>query len=771
MCWADSHRVGAVNLRADSWFGALNYLNGLVAPSFLFIAGSVLTLSSQAQSNSSDAHLYGTLIDATGAGVGDVQVTARPEGPPNARTWSALSTATGEYSFSVPAGRYRVQFNRTPFVSRDFILDLAAGQSRTLSFRLDLERLSSNVVVTAQAEPSLAPQTTAPVTVISRDEIAARQTVSLADLLLFAPGIAIGRTGAQGGTTSIFLNGGNSNFVKVLVDGTPINPPGGAVDFSNLTLDNIDKIEIVRGAESAIYGTDAVSGVIQLFTHRGTTRVPEFSAFGEGGSFSSGRGGGQLSGLLGAFDYSAAAVYFQGDGQGPNDSFLNRTFSGNFGYSFSDTNQIHLALRNNTSDAGIPGQTLVTPPSLYQGYAQKIFSANGRWDFVTGSHWRHEISGTEAYTNQHSFNPKQSYFATDPNAFCPQTNLTAVPTAEFCDFTYDSLLKFNTSAFNLQSSYISRKYIATAGYHYEVENGGVSFVSPGHLRRNNQAGYLDFRYTPLSRLTLNFGGRVEANSNFGTRVVPRVGGSYMLRSGKGFFGDTRYRAFYGQGIKEPRFDQSFGLDPCFPGNPNLKPEESKGWTTGIDQKLASDRLKVSADYFYSRFYNIISFGPTTGFCGTYFNTDLAIARGVNLSSEFRFSKRLFVNGNYTYDNSRVLKSPNAFDPSLIPGNHLIRRPVNSGSFGVNLAFARVNWNFIGYFSGVRTDSNFVNPTQIRNPGYARFDMAAHYNLTHGFYVTARAVNLFDKQYQDAFGYPALGRYYMLGLRYAFIGKN
>jgi vitamin B12 transporter len=83
----------------------------------------------------------------------------------------------------------------------------------------------------------------------------------------------------------------------------------------------------------------------------------------------------------------------------------------------------------------------------------------------------------------------------------------------------------------------------------------------------------------------------------------------------------------------------------------------------------------------------------------------------------------------------------------------------------------VNWNFIGYFSGVRTDSNFANPTQTTNPGYARFDMAASYNVTRGLFVTARAINLFDKQYQDALGYPALGRYYMFGLRYAFAGKN
>ena len=700
------------------------------------------------QSQSNNAHLAGTLTDPSGAPVGEVQITAQLESSSGGHPVSAASSADGSYSISLPAGRYRLRFSHSSFSAREVALTLATGESRVLNIHLELEPLSSSVVVTAQSVPTTVQQTTAPTDVISRETIDNRQAVSLPELLEFSPGIAVGRTGPFGGTASIFLNGGNSNFTKVLVDGTPINPPGSAVDFSSVTTENIDKVEIVRGAESAIYGSDAVSGVIQLFTHRGDTRVPAFSAYSEGGNLSSARGGGDLSGLVGKFDYSGAAAYFQTDGQGPNDYFVNRTLSGNFGYSFSSTNQLHLSLRNNTSDAGIPGPTLQGPPDRFQGYGQKIFSANARWEFTTGSHWHHQLMATDSYTRQ--------------NSFANQGDT----------FPFDSLLTFNRTAINPQSSYVSRNFIATAGYQYEVENGGINFISPGHLRRNNQAGYLDFRYTPISRLTLDFGGRVEANSSYGTRVVPRAGGTYALRYAKGFFGDTRYHAFYGQGIKEPRFDQTFGTDPCVPGNPNLKPEASKGWTTGFDQKLASDRWKLSADYFYSRFYDIVSFAPTSAFCGTYFNTDLAFARGANLASEVRVNKWLFVNGNYTYDDTRVLKSENPFaDPSLVPGSRLIRRPVHSGSFGVNVNYARVNWNFIGYFTGVRTDSNFVNPTQTTNPGYARFDMTANYNVTRGLFVTARAINLFDKQYQDALGYPALGRFYTFGLRYAFAGKN
>jgi vitamin B12 transporter len=724
----------------------------LLRSAFLSFAVFAVSISLQSQTNSSDASLAGKLTDLSGYGVGGVRITAQFENGSGAPVASATSSTEGAYLLRLPAGRYRIHFQRASFASRDFVVDLASSENRTLDVRLDLERVSENVVVTANAQPLELDHTPAPVDLLGRQEIEQRQAVSIPDLLQFSPGVAIGRTGPEGGSASVFLNGGNSSFTKVLIDGTPINPPGSAVDFSSLTTENVDKVEIVRGPESAIYGTDAVSGVIQLFTHHGETRVPAFSLYSEGGSYSSARGGGDLSGLLGKFDYSAAASYFRTDGQGPNDAFLNRTLSGNFGYSFSETNQLRLSLRSNTSDAGIPGPTLFATPDLFQGYGQHIFSANARWDLATGSHWRHELSGTESYTRQHSF-------ATPPDSF-----------------TYDTLLKFNRSGLAAQSTYLLRSFSATAGYQYELENGSISFVTPGHLRRNNQGGYLDFRYSPLSRLSLGFGIRAEANASFGTRVVPRAGGSYVLHYGKGFWGDTRYHAFYGQGIKEPRFDQTFGTDPCFPGNPNLKPEASKGWTNGFDQKFASDRLKLSADYFYNRFYDIVSFAPNPqpnpNFCGTYFNTDLAFARGVNLVFELRVRQWLFVHGNYTYDNTRVLKSENPFaDPALVPGSPLIRRPLHSGSLGLNVHYARVNWNFFGYFTGVRTDSNFVSPTQTSNPGYARFDMAASYNLIRGLLLTARVTNLFDKSYQDALGYPALGRDFRFGLKYQFIGRN
>ncbi len=743
------------------------------------------------QSSPPDPQLKGTLLDASGGGVGGVRVTAQLAGDSQAQLWKATSTTAGEFALTIPPGKYHVIFQRAPFVTREFELDLRNGPPRILDLRLDLERVSSSVVVTAEAEPLPIQQTPASVTVIARAQIDARQSITLPDALLYVPGVAIGRTGPEGGTASVFLNGGNSNFTKVLVDGTPVNEPGNAVDFSNFTLDNVDKVEVVRGAESAIYGTDAVDGVIQVITHRGTTRIPEVEAFAQGGTYDTGLGGAQLSGLLGAFDYSGAASYFSTAGPDDENHFLNRTLSGNFGYRLGEDNQLRLTLRNNTSDAQTPGQVLLEPPNPDSHTGYDFFSSNARWDFATGKHWHHQLMGAESYNRQFTADPIQSFFATDPLIGCPQTSPGAIATAEFCDFTDPgSRFEYNRASINAQSSYLLPNFSGTAGYQYEVENGHIPFLAAGHVRRNNQGGFLDFRYAPHPRASLSFGARAEANGNFGTRVVPRVGASLMLLQGRGFWGETRLRAFYGQGIKEPRFDQLFNDQFGDFGNPSLKPESSKTWSAGLEQKLWDNRVLFRGEYFSNRYYNLISFAfclpelpPVTGnTCGVFipgappsfgffFNTDRARARGTNISAEAKIVRWLMVTGSYSYDDSLVLAAPNAFDPTEIPGNRLARRPVNSGTLSAIAGWRRVNVTLSSYFTGQRTDSDFLGLGLNHTPGYARFDLASSYELGRGVTTFVRAANLFDKSYQDALGFPALGREVLVGMKYRFGGRN
>ena len=196
-----------------------------------------------------------------------------------------MSGSDGTFHLALPVGRYHVSISRDSFSTVDEEISISAGETRDMQVRMALEPLSSKVVVTAQTLPLDAESSPAPVTILTREEIDQRVATSLPDLLATLPGFSLGRNGAEGGVASLFLDGGNSNYTKVLVDGAPLNTPGGFIDFSDFTPDNIDKIEIVHGAESALYGSDAMDGVIQIFTHRGTTRVPEFTAFADGGNF------------------------------------------------------------------------------------------------------------------------------------------------------------------------------------------------------------------------------------------------------------------------------------------------------------------------------------------------------------------------------------------------------------------------------------------------------------------------------------------------------
>lgn len=725
----------------------------------LFFLSSFVSLNAffvppPAVAQSKPATMNGVVTDPQGAVIAGAQVSAKSI-PSSSVQVAGTSSSEGRFALTLSPGRYRVTVSHDSFITVEQEISIAAGEIRDLPVRMSLEPLSSRVDVTAQTLPVEADSSPAPLTILTREQIAERVATSIPDLLATQPGFSMGRTGPEGGTASLFLDGGNSNYTKVLVDGVPVNQPGGLIDFSYFTTDNVDKIEVVHGAESALYGSDAMDGVIQIFTHRGTTRIPEFTLFTDGGNFDTGRGGAELSGLVDRFDYSAGVSDLQTAGQGPNDAFRDRTLSGNFGWRFSDTARVSLSLRDSNSQAGTPGQTLLQPPNLTDTISQQDFGAGLHAEFSSGTHWRYQLNGTEAYYREFSFDPFSPLF-----------------------------YQYNRAGFTGQSTYLFKGFGLTAGYEYEVENGYLSVTSDGglslaetHARRNNQAGFLDARWQPVARLLLNAGARAEDNSQFGTRVLPRAGASYALRSAQGAFGDTRLLASYGQGIVEPRFDQSYGPDPCFPGNPSLLPEQSRTIHAGFEQKLASDRLRVTGDYFDNRFHNIISFltlapnaacladGAPFG-AGTYFNTNLARARGGNFSGEARITRWLSASGGYTYDATRTLSAPTDpadLDPNYLPGNPLLRRPLNSGNAMLNASFLRMNWNLTGYFTGRRYDYNY--PGQTIDAGYALLNLTGSYNFAHGVSFYGRIANLANKQYQEVYGFPALGREFRIGVKY------
>lgn len=692
------------------------------------------------------ATISGTLTDPSGAAVVGASVTAQPLDASGTSS-VAKSRGEGQFKLVLAPGRYRVEVEHSSFQRAEREFTVRANEAQTWDVRLQLEKMSATVTVTATAQPIPVESSASPVTVITHEDIENRQETWLADMLQTGGGVNIAREGPFGGITTLFLDGGNSQFTKVLVDGAPANQPGGDMDYEGIDLNNVDKIEIVHGASSALYGSDALDGVVQIFTHRGTTMTPIFKIEGEGGTFSTGDGGAQLSGLLGAFDYSGSATYFSTQGQGQNDYFRNAALSGAFGWKFSNTNHLRLSLRNDSNDGGEPGQTLLGILNPGNHIDQHDFFASLAWDFSTGDHWQHRLMATDSYLRQ---------------------------SIDDVDFGFSEINRFYRTGLEEQSTYLFPHGGISLGYNYEVENGEPG--GPPHVRRNNQAGYSEVRYQFGRRVTATAGARAEDNSSFGTRVVPRTGLAYTARFGHDFWGAARLRASYGLGIKEPTFIQSFEAGPCFPGNPTLRPERSTTFNAGIEQLLASDRLKVSVTYFHNDFHDIVSFSEdfdTTSTCpfgtGTFFNTDKARAFGSNASFESKVTSWLRIVGNYTYDDTKVLAAPNAFliDPALEPGNRLLHRPLHSANLIFNATIRHMNWNFSGTYVGRATDSDFLGLGIKSNPSWVRWDLGTILPLRHGLSATAKVENLFNRRYSDTVGFPALGLNYRIGLKYVW----
>ena len=718
---------------------------------FLFLV-FLLSLA-KASAAQSTAALRGRVIDPSGAAISGaaIEVTAADHA---AQPAHATSAPDGTFSVDLPAGRYDLRIAAPNFAPDDEPIAITAS-GQTLQIRLQLAVASSQFIVSAEAVPAVSDDVVVPTEVITREQIVQQVQPWLIPMLAGVPGVAFSQLGAEGGVTSLFLDGGNSNYTRVMLDGIPIDVslPGLSIDLSNATTDAVDKVEIVHGAASALYGSDAMTGVVEIVTHRGATRTPLLELEGEGGTFDTGRGSGQLSGMIGRFDYASAVGYFSTRGPSPGSEvltldgpktypfFRDATLSGNFGWKFSDTDTLRLTLRNNTSDAGQPGQIAFpnAPFAVTPGEdgALHDFASGLSWDFSLNNHWENHVQGWDS---------RMQY---------------SIPLFQLVD-------KFNRAGVDARSAYLFANGAGlSAGYSFENETGGA-------LGRRDQAGYLEIRYPVTKRLNVVAGGRVEANDSYGTHAVPRLGASYALRGGSGWLGATRFRVSFGQGIKEPPLNP----DNC---EPVLKPEQSTTLDAGIDQNFARNRVRLAANFFHNDFHNIVSFasGPMPNqqpqncpaFFGSYFNTDKARAYGADSSLQVRVSRWVEVRATYSYDDSRVLKSPFASDPALVPGNRLLKRPLNSANLFLNTHFRRINWALIGYYVGPRTDSDFLGLGFTRDPGYVRWDTATSVALIRGLRFTAHLENLFDKHYQDALGYPALGYNYRLGIGYVWGGDR
>ncbi|HET8645604.1 MAG TPA: TonB-dependent receptor, partial [Vicinamibacteria bacterium] len=312
-----------------------------------------------------------------------------------------------------------------------------------------------------------------------------------------------------------------------------------------------------------------------------------------------------------------------------------------------------------------------------------------------------------------------------------------------------------------------RGHLLTAGADLERETGALGARGGDLLRprRTNTGAYVQDRVLLGPGLHLTAGARVEHNGSFGTRVVPRAAVSWRVRGGED---GTRAHASAGSGIKEPDLFQSYGISFFARGNPDLRPERSRTYDLGIEQRLLGGRLRLDLTAFHHDYldqiaYTVVDFET---FEGTFVNLARTRARGLEIEAEAAPARSLRLRGHYTLLDGEVRVSPSAFDPVYAVGQPLLRRPRHQGSLTAEAGGARGTLAATVVAVGRRADSDFVGLGLTENPGYTRLDLRGRVRIGGGLAAFVVAENLTGREYQEALGYPALGRTVRGGLRWS-----
>jgi vitamin B12 transporter len=709
---------------------------------------------------SAPSPLTGVVVDASGHPV--PRAIVQVIGADGIATASVVTDAEGAFRIASPPPSCRVEASLTGFSTAT-----AACDATPLRLTLGIAPVSEAIVVSATRTEAPAGQVAASVTVFDGADIDRKQQPLLADLLRDAPGTTIVRTGGLGTVTSLFVRGGESNYTKVLLDGIPLNEPGGAFNLSNVTTENLDRVEFVRGSNSALYGSDAMTGVIQLFTRQGTTPRPQATVRLEGGSFSTVRGAGGVAGKAGAFDYSGEVAALSTDNEAPNNKFDNTTLSGSLGARLGHDATLRFLGRAERGKTGTPGQTAFGRPDMDAFYERHDQVWGVSFDQATGALHQRAAYGA-AISHQASTN-----LVEDP-PYVPSFGDSAAPFT-FFDFTYDSRTKLTRhhAGYQLDGTIATAHagtHVETALVDWDGERATLHDVLAGTSQpasRDNVG--LSLQHQALwSTVFVTAGVRFEHNASFGNATVPRVAAAWYAHTGNGELGATRLHVTAGLGIKEPTILQTFSISPYFLGNPDLQPERSRAFDLGVEQRFARDRARVDVTWFDNRYRNIIGLqtvDPAT-FTSQYFNIGLTRARGAELSGDVALVSGFRVKAGYTFLDSEILESASEFSEVLKAGNPAFRRPRHSGFADVAWTGTHASISLIGAFAGERSDSDFSSlfPAIVVNDGYASWDLRAAVPVGKVLSITGAIDNLFDSDRMDPLGYPVLGRAARIGIR-------
>lgn len=611
------------------------------------------------------------------------------------------------------------------------------------------------IVVTASrsGEGVRVDQLGASATVIDAQTIENRQTRIVSDVLRDVPGLAVSRLGAIGGQTQIRIRGTEGNHVLTLIDGIEVSDPfNGEFDFGTLVASPEARIEVLRGQQSSLYGSDAIGGVIQYITLTGA-EAPGYSARIEGGSFKTVSGSVRAAGVSGNLDYAVSGAYLHTGGSptarfgtrdigsdnvgasakliwSPSDSFK-LTGVARYDYTDADSN-------NSEFDAASPlFGTIVDSPGTYgtsqsfYGLLRAEFTAlDGRW--------------TNALTGQVTDTVRKSYSASIRDGGSEGRRYKG---------SFESSLRFGTD------SVVHRVTAAVDVEREEFQNTTPSpFVFQG--RRNTDNVGIVGQYELLVNDVFSLGASVrrDENDRFDDATTYRIQSSYTLPTG------TRVRGAYGTGVKNPGYYELYGFsDGVFIGNPDLKPEKSKGWEAGIEQSFGDGKATIGATYFDSKLDDeIFTTFPPPDFIATPANrTTKSKQRGVEVFLAARPIPQIQLDLAYTY----LKASEN--------GGVEVRRPKHIGSFNATVFSndERFSSTLTVRYNGRQDDVAFTDPSFAPVPvslkEYVLVNLNANYKLTGNVTVFARVENLIDEDYEEVFSYRTQGRAAYGGVRVAF----
>ncbi len=622
------------------------------------------------------------------------------------------------------------------------------------------------LVVTADRTPTPISRTVASTTVITGDELRQRGVYFLEDALKQVPGAAVVSSGSFGGVSSLFLRGGESDYVKVLIDGVPVNQAGGSFNFGTLSTDDVERIEVVRGPASVLYGSDAVTGVVQIITRKGAGRL-HTQVGSQAGTFGTWRGEVGASGGTDQVAYSATLSRYRTDG----------TYAFNSGYRSTVGSGALTVRPDSRTDLALTariGDNTLHFPTDFTGVAVdsnqrslqdettvgldmgRRFSERTELRVLLASHSENDgasnppdnpgdtlgfYSSSETRTLRRSVDARGIYQAT------ARVKLTAGGQAEFED-----LREFSTSGSGFAGSISGSSFAAsrrTVGFY------GQSIIDLG------------------ARSLLNLGVRVDDNQAFGTHFTYRAGLVY------GITGRLRARGSIGSAFKEPSIRENFAKGAFEVGDPNLKPEQSHSWEIGLEQSFAHERVTLTANYFDQHFRNLIQYdGGAAPGQPNYRNVTTASSRGVELSGDLRPARGTTITASYTYLKTRVDDSglPTGPGDVFVNGQSLVRRPKHSARIDARTRLAdRLGLGLGVNYVGKRDDVDFRSFPSVRVtlPSYVTMDADAAFELLReapgkiGLTGTLRVENLFDRKYETIVAYAGRGRAILAGLSVGF----